>query len=104
VAKSRLGEALDVDARAALARACADRVLDAADMPVLVVSSDPDVRARLLRFGLRRIGAIAELPRSALIARFGEEGARIHARALVEELEPFQPRRTPERRTLAQPI
>ena len=56
------------------------------------------------RFGLRRIGTIAELPRSALIARFGEEGARIHARALGEELEPFRPRRAPERLTLTLPI
>lgn len=75
-----------------------------APYPSRLLTSDPDVRARLLRFGLRRIGAIAELPRSALIARFGEEGARIHARARGEELEPFRPRRTPERLTLALPI
>ena len=56
-----------------------------------------DVRARLTRFGLRRIGPVAELARSALVARFGEEGARIHARARGEELEPFRPRRAPER-------
>jgi hypothetical protein len=31
------------------------------------------------RFGLRRIGQVAELPMSALIARFGEEGGRLHA-------------------------
>jgi protein ImuB len=68
------------------------------------MTSDPDVRARLSRFGLRQIGAVAELARSALIARFGEEGARIHARARGEELEPFRPRRTPERLALALPI
>jgi protein ImuB len=72
--------------------------------PSGLLTQDPDVQARLSRFGLRRIGAIAELPRSALIARFGEEGARIHARALGEELEPFRPRRAPERLTLALPI
>jgi nucleotidyltransferase/DNA polymerase involved in DNA repair len=72
--------------------------------PSTLLTTDPDVRARLLRFGLRRIGAVAELPRSALIARFGEEGARIHARARGAELEPFRPRRTPERLTLALPI
>jgi nucleotidyltransferase/DNA polymerase involved in DNA repair len=72
--------------------------------PSKLLTSDPDVRARLIRFGLRRIGAIAELARSALIARFGEEGARIHARARGEELEPFRPRRTPERLTFALPI
>ena len=32
------------------------------------------------RFGLRRIGQVAELPKSALVARFGEEGERLHAR------------------------
>ena len=67
-------------------------------------TADPDVRARLTRFGLRRIGPVAELARSALVARFGEEGARIHARARGEELEPFRPRRTPERLFLALPI
>ncbi len=72
--------------------------------PSTLLTTDPDVRARLVRFGLRRIGAVAELPRSALIARFGVEGGRIHARARGEELEPFRPRRTPERLTLALPI
>ncbi len=37
------------------------------------------------------------VPRSALVARFGEEGGRIHARAIGEELDPFRPRRAPER-------
>ena len=69
-----------------------------------LLTQEPDIRARLARFGLRRIGAVAELARSALVARFGEEGARIHARARGEELEPFRPRRAPERLTLALPI
>ncbi|MGZ8502028.1 MAG: DNA polymerase Y family protein [Candidatus Limnocylindrales bacterium] len=72
--------------------------------PSRLLTSDADVRARLVRFGLRRIGAIAELARSALIARFGEEGIRIHARARGEELEPFRPRRAPDRLTLVLPI
>jgi impB/mucB/samB family protein len=75
-----------------------------APLPSGLLTQDADVRARLTRFGLRRIGAIAELDRSALVARFGEEGVRIHARARGEELEPFRPRRTPERLTLALPI
>ena len=65
--------------------------------PSGLLTQDPDVRARLTRFGLRRIGAVAELDRTALVARFGEEGARIHARAHGLELEPFRPRQTPER-------
>jgi hypothetical protein len=72
--------------------------------PSGLLTADPNVRARLLRFGLRRIGAVAELPRSALVARFGEEGARIHARSRGEELERFRPRRTPERLALGLPI
>jgi hypothetical protein len=72
--------------------------------PSGLLTPDIDVRARLTRFGLRRIGAVAELARSALVARFGEEGARIHARARGEELEPFRPRRAPERLVLALPI
>jgi len=69
-----------------------------------LLSPEPDVRARLTRFGLRRIGAVAELPKSALVARFGQEGERLHARARGEELEPFRPRRAPERLALALPI
>jgi len=73
-------------------------------LPSKLLSPDPDVRARLARFGLRRIGAVAELPRSALVARFGEEGARLHARSRGEEIERFRPRRAPERLILALPI
>lgn len=75
-----------------------------APLPSGLLTQDPDVRARLTHFGLRRIGAIAGLDRSALLARFGEEGARIHARARGEELEPFRPRRAPERLALTLPI
>jgi protein ImuB len=72
--------------------------------PSGLLTPDPDVRARLTRFGLRRIGAVAGLARTALVARFGEEGARIWARARGEELEPFRPRRTPEHLRLGLPI
>lgn len=75
-----------------------------ADRPSALLTSDPDVRARLQRFGLRHIGAVADLPRSALLARFGEEGARLHARARGEETDPFRARHAPERLALAVPI
>jgi len=75
-----------------------------APLPAGLLTQDPDVRARLARFGLRRIGAVAELPRSALVARFGEEGERLHARARGEEVEPFRPRRAPELLSLALPL
>ena len=73
-------------------------------LPANLLTPDPDIRARLRRFGLRRIGAVADLPRSALIARFGAEGERLHARARGEEIVPFRPRRAPERLVLALPI
>ena len=75
-----------------------------ADRPSALLTTDADVRARLQRFGLRRIGAVAALPRSALIARFGETGALLHARANGEETDPFRARRAPERLGLALPI
>ena len=75
-----------------------------APLPASLLTPDPDVRARLRRFGLRRIGQVAELPASALVARFGEEGARIGSRSRGLELEAFRPRRAPERLVLGLPI
>lgn len=76
-----------------------------APYPSGLLTQDPDVRARLARFGLRRIGAVAELAHSALVARFGTgEGSRLYARARGEETEPFRPRRTPERLAMRLPI
>lgn len=71
-----------------------------APLPAALLTPDPDIRARLARFGLRRIEAVASLPRTALMARFGVEGERIHARANGEEIVPFRPRRAPERLAL----
>ncbi|TMF33631.1 MAG: hypothetical protein E6I26_13860 [Chloroflexi bacterium] len=75
-----------------------------APLPSMLLSPDADVRARLTRFGLRRIGQVAELPKTALVARFGDEGERLHARARGEEIEPFRPRQASERLALALPI
>ena len=75
-----------------------------APYPARLLTRDQDVRARLARFGLRTIGSVADLPRSAVVARFGDEGARLHARARGEETERFRPRRTPERLALALPL
>ena len=72
--------------------------------PAALLTPDREVRSRLARFGLETIGAVEVLPRSALIARFGDEGARMHARANGEELTPFRPRRSPERVALALPL
>ena len=75
-----------------------------APLPASLLTKDLDVQARLRRFGLRQIGQVAELAASALVARFGEEGARIGARARGEETDPFRPRRTPERLRLGLPL
>jgi nucleotidyltransferase/DNA polymerase involved in DNA repair len=72
-----------------------------APLPSALLTGEPEIRARLGRLGLARIGAVARIPRSALLARFGPEGALIHARARGEEIEPFAPRRAPERAALA---
>jgi nucleotidyltransferase/DNA polymerase involved in DNA repair len=71
-----------------------------APYPARLLTRDDDIRARLARFGLRTIGSVGELPRSALVARFGDEGARMHARARGEETERFRARTAPERMTL----
>ena len=71
-----------------------------APFPAALLTPDPEVRARLVRFGLRQIGTVAALPRSALVARFGTEGERIHARANGQEIVAFRPRRTSERLVL----
>jgi len=75
-----------------------------APLPAAMLSRDAEVRARLDRFGLRVIGQVAELPRSAVVARFGPEGEWLHARARGEETSPFRPYRAPERLALALPI
>lgn len=73
-----------------------------APFPAGALTRDPEVRARLARFGLSTVGAVAALPRSALVARFGiEEGSRLHDRANGVETDPFRPRRAPERLALA---
>src|SRR5919198_3246503 len=75
-----------------------------APLPASLLTPDPDIRARLRRFGLRRIGQVAELAASALVARFGQEGERIGLRSRGIEVEPFRPRRAPERLVLGLPI
>lgn len=68
-----------------------------APLPATVLTTDPEARERLLRYGLRRVDQVAALPRSAVVARFGSEGVRLHARAVGEEVEPGETWRRPER-------
>jgi 2-phospho-L-lactate guanylyltransferase len=74
--KARLADALDDATRAALARRWADTVLDAAgDLPVVVVSSDPEVCEWALARGAQVLGdpgsldAAADAGRAALTAQ-----------------------------------
>ena len=73
-------------------------------LPTSLLTPDAEIRARLRRFGLRKIDQVADLATSALVARFGSEGARIGARARGEETDAFRPRRAPERLVLGLPI
>jgi protein ImuB len=75
-----------------------------APLPAAMLSRDPEVRARLARFGLRVIGQVAELPRSAVVARFGSEGEWLYARSRGEETDPFRPYHAPERMAMSLPI
>ena len=81
-----------------------DEAVFLAPLPASLLTPDDDIRARLRRFGLRRIGQVADLASSALVARFGGEGARVGARARGEETDQFRPRRTPERLRLGLPL
>ncbi len=75
-----------------------------APLPATLLSPDQEVRARLTRLGIKRIGQVAELPRSALVARFGAEGERLYDRARGVEVTPFRPRRAPDRLLLVLPL
>jgi protein ImuB len=75
-----------------------------APLPAALLTTDAEIRGRLARFGLRRIGQVAAIPRSALVARFGADGERLHAHARGEETDRFVPRWAPERLILALPV
>jgi len=75
-----------------------------APFPARTLTRDPDVRGRLARLGIARVGQVAAIPRSALVARFEAEGERLHARANGIEDALFRPRRPPQRMTLALPV
>jgi len=75
-----------------------------APLPAALLSRDREVRARLDRFGLRHIGQVADIPLSAVVARFGPQAEKLHARARGLETEPWRPRYAPERMALGLPI
>jgi len=68
-----------------------------APLPAALLTRDPEVRTRLRVLGLDRIGAVAAIGRSALIARFGPEGGVLHDLAHGLDGRPLHPRRPVER-------
>jgi protein ImuB len=68
-----------------------------APLPIRLLPADAETRERLRVFGLTRIGEFAELPRSAVLARFGAPGGVLHDLARGLDGRPLRPRRPIER-------
>jgi len=67
-----------------------------APLPIRLLPA-PDLEGRFALFGLRRIGDLADLPRSAVVARFGALGGELHDLARGLDGRPLRPRRPVER-------
>jgi protein ImuB len=80
-AQGRVWVSLDPHAEARLA----------SRVPLVELDLSPRLRDALLVLGVRTLGEFLSLPRSELRARFGEEAARLHARA-SDAWTPLQPR------------
>lgn len=68
-----------------------------APQPIRYLPADAETHARFRRFGLTRVGALAALPRSAVVARFGAHGGTLHDLASGLDGRPLRPRRPVER-------
>ena len=68
-----------------------------APQPIGHLPADTDTHGRFRRFGLTRIGDLAALPRSAVVARFGAHGGTLHDLAQGLDARPLRPRRPVER-------
>jgi protein ImuB len=68
-----------------------------APLPLDLLPADDETRSRFRLFGLRRMGELAALPRSAVLARFGEQGGFLHALAGGTDPRPLSPRTSPQR-------
>jgi protein ImuB len=67
-----------------------------APLPVGLLPA-PDLQPRMALFGLRRMGELAVLPRSAVVARFGTLGGELHDLVRGLDGRPLVPRRPIER-------
>lgn len=68
-----------------------------APLSIRLLPAEPEMRDRLRLFGLTRIGEFAALPRSAVLARFGQPGGDLHDLARGLDGRPLRPRRPIER-------
>lgn len=68
-----------------------------APLPIRLLPADAEARERFRLFGLTRIGDLARLPRSAVVARFGAAGGELHDLARGLDGRPLVPRRPVER-------
>lgn len=64
-----------------------------ANAPSTLLPADGDTARQLHLMGLRTLGRIARLPRSAMLARFGRPGERLHRLACGEDRELLLPHR-----------
>ncbi len=68
-----------------------------APLPIGLLPADAESRERFRLFGLTRIGELAALDRSAVVARFGTPGGELHDLARGLDGRPLRPRRPVER-------
>lgn len=67
-----------------------------APLPIGLLPADAESRERFRLFGLTRIGELAALDRSAVVARFGTPGGELHDLARGLDGRPLRPRRPVE--------
>lgn len=68
-----------------------------APLPLGLLPADPEVHDRLRILGLERMGQLAALDHSAVVARFGAQGAELHDLVRGMDRRPLRPRRPLER-------
>jgi DNA polymerase-4/protein ImuB len=72
-----------------------ERPLFLRDAPSALLPGDAELARKLELLGLRTLGRVARLPRSAMLAQFGWAGERLHRLACGEDKEPLVPYRPP---------
>jgi nucleotidyltransferase/DNA polymerase involved in DNA repair len=60
-------------------------------LSLTALPADPEMRRRLPRLGVRTLGALAALPRPALVRQFGPQAGPLHDLARGVDPHPLQP-------------